>query len=117
MKKYWLLIFTLILSLNINCSDGDNKKGREEQGEESGDPVEEAKYDETGCNYTSYKGLAMAGYQGWFTTPDDGANTGWTHYNKDGKFEPGFANVDFWPDVSEYEKTYETAFSLPDGQK
>lgn len=30
--------------------------------------------------YSSYKGLIMAGYQGWFNTPDDGANRKWRHY-------------------------------------
>ncbi|MGF1587523.1 MAG: hypothetical protein ACFCUM_19585 [Bacteroidales bacterium] len=29
--------------------------------------IEEIVYDETGCLYTSYTGLVMAGYQGWFT--------------------------------------------------
>ena len=114
MKKHWLFIFTLIISFGISCSD---KKGQAEPKEETKKPVEEVKYDETGCNYTSYKGLAMAGYQGWFTTEGDGANSRWTHYNQNGKFEPGSTNVDFWPDVSEYEKTYETAFSLPNGKK
>lgn len=60
--------------------------------------------------FPSYKGLVMAGYQGWFNTPDDGANKGWTHYNQQGKFEPGFCKIDIWPDVSEYKKTYKTPF-------
>lgn len=65
--------------------------------------------------FKSYKGLVMAGYQGWFNAPDDGAGRGWNHYNSHGKFEPGSANIDLWPDVSEYPKTYKTAFKHADG--
>jgi hypothetical protein len=115
MKKYELFISALLISFALmSCANRGNSKPEEEKPQQ---PVEEAKYDETGCNYTSYKGLAMAGYQGWFTAQGDGANSGWTHYNQNGKFEPGFATVDFWPDVSEYEKTYETPFSFPNGNK
>lgn len=67
--------------------------------------------------YPSCNGLVMAGYQGWFSTPDDGLGRGWHHYQKKGKFEPGYVSVDFWPDVSDYHKTYETAFFRPDGSK
>jgi hypothetical protein len=63
--------------------------------------------------YNSYKGLVMAGYQGWFNTPDDGAGRGWRHYGRD--FKPGLCTIDMWPDVSEYSKTYETKFSFADG--
>jgi hypothetical protein len=54
--------------------------------------------------YPSYKGLIMAGYQGWFR-------------GQDGKFYPDEAQVriDMWPDVSEYEKTYPTGLKLADG--
>lgn len=65
--------------------------------------------------YCSYKGLLMAGYQGWFNTPDDGANRGWHHYEGWDGFHPGSTNVDLWPDVSEYETLYESPFVFDDG--
>ena len=65
--------------------------------------------------YNSYKGLVMAGYQGWFDTPEDGSGRGWYHYNRAGRFEPGYCTIDLWPDTSEYPVTYETAFRLEDG--
>lgn len=65
--------------------------------------------------FDSYKGLVMAGYQGWFNTPDDGANRGWYHYRGKEGFKPESCSVDFWPDVSEYEKVYQTEFHHKDG--
>ncbi|MCK7531220.1 MAG: hypothetical protein MZV63_09345 [Marinilabiliales bacterium] len=62
----------------------------------------------------SYKGLVMAGYQGWFRAPGDAANEGWVHYGKNGKFDNENNTVDFWPDVSDYEKTYKTEFKFPE---
>ncbi len=55
--------------------------------------------------YPSYKGLVMAGYQGWFKMP------------KDGVMYPDENNIriDMWPDVSEYKKTYPTGLKLADG--
>ncbi|RCR67839.1 glycoside hydrolase family 71/99-like protein [Larkinella punicea] len=76
----------------------------------------EVKYDETGCLYTSYNGLVMAGYQGWFAAQGDASDRGWHHYQKRGKFEPGYASIDFWPDVKEYPNTYKTAFQYADGE-
>nr|WKN35457.1 glycoside hydrolase family 71/99-like protein [Tunicatimonas sp. TK19036] len=65
--------------------------------------------------FPSYKGLVMAGYQGWFRTPDDGSGSEWGHYGRDGKFDEEHVTVDFWPDVTEYEKTYETDFKQANG--
>lgn len=65
--------------------------------------------------YNSYKGLVMTGYQGWFTTPYDGSGRGFHHYQGKDGFRPGSCSVDFWPDVSEYEKTYSTDFKMKDG--
>ncbi len=81
-----------------------------------------------GDPYDTYKGLIMAGYQGWFGTPDDGspltAGGTWYHYGCNGMFAPGVLrnSIDFWPDMREYEKTYtvektlkSSPFILPDG--
>lgn len=64
--------------------------------------------------YDTYKGLLMAGYQGWFNAPDDGAGRGWNHYHARGPFEDGNCKFDLWPDVSEYAKTYPTPFKHRD---
>src|SRR5258708_12387438 len=64
--------------------------------------------------FPSYKGLVMAGYQGWFNAPDDGAGRGWNHYVAHGEFGPGNCKVDCWPDVSEYKQTYKTPFRTAD---
>ncbi|MDR2533497.1 MAG: xylosidase, partial [Tannerellaceae bacterium] len=52
--------------------------------------------------YPSYKGLIMAGYQGWFRAPADGIM-----YPDETK-----VRIDMWPDVSEYEITYPTGLKL-----
>jgi hypothetical protein len=64
--------------------------------------------------YPTYKGLVMCGYQGWHNTPTDGSERGWTHLGKGGNFKPGSCNIDLWPDISEYKKTYKTDFKLAD---
>ena len=55
--------------------------------------------------YPTYKGLVMAGYQGWFHAPKEGVM-----YPDENKIR-----IDMWPDVSEYEKTYPTGLKLDDG--
>lgn len=55
--------------------------------------------------YPSYKGLIMAGYQGWFSPSSDGVM-----YKDEKK-----VHLDMWPDVSEYEKTYPTGLKHADG--
>lgn len=46
-------------------------------------------------------GKVVCGYQGWFRCEGDGSNNGWHHYAAGGKFEPGHAHIEMWPDVSE----------------
>lgn len=75
----------------------------------------EKKYDETGCSYTSYTGLVMAGYQGWFAAEGDGSGRGWYHYKHRCGFQPECSTIDMWPDMSEYQKKYVTPFVNADG--
>ena len=78
------------------------------------DPATKTTESMSRVRFKSIKNLVMAGYQGWFNTPEDGAGLGWKHFEKEKEFKPGKCTIDLWPDVSEYEKTYETAFKLPD---
>ncbi|TZF81013.1 xylosidase [Pedobacter sp. BS3] len=55
--------------------------------------------------YPTYKGLVMAGYQGWFRPQKDG-----TFFQDEKRIY-----IDMWPDVSEYEITYPTGLKLRDG--
>lgn len=78
------------------------------------DPATKTTESMSRVRFKSIKNLVMAGYQGWFNTPEDGAGLGWKHFEKEKEFKPGKCTINLWPDVSEYEKTYETAFKLPD---
>ena len=78
------------------------------------DPATKTTESMSRVGFKSIRNLVMAGYQGWFNTPEDGAGLGWKHFEKEKEFKPGKCTIDLWPDVSEYEKTYETAFKLPD---
>ena len=64
-------------------------------------------------------GKVVCGYQGWFRCEGDGSNNGWHHYAVNGKFEPGHAHIDLWPDVSELPRQarFATAFKHADGRQ
>lgn len=97
MKIKSILLSFFILTCIVSC--GQKQKN-----------IDVSKENDKNYKYDSYTGLVMAGYQGWFNTPDDGANRGWYHYKGKKGFCPGSSSVDYWPDVSEYEKTYKTEF-------
>ncbi len=67
--------------------------------------------------YTTYKGLVMTGYQGWFGTPGDGATNSWRHYNNSNGFEPGASSIEYWPDMREADEDEKalTPFVKSDG--
>jgi hypothetical protein len=55
-------------------------------------------------NATTLDGKVLCGYQGWFNTPCDRADFGFTHWGRS-LDQPDRARfvVDMWPDVSEYD--------------
>ena len=65
--------------------------------------------------YPSYQGRIMCGYQGWFRAEGDGSGEGWSHYSEHGTLRPETLHPDFWPDISEYQKTYPTVLTNLDG--
>jgi hypothetical protein len=72
-----------------------------------------------GVDRSSLDGKVMCGYQGWFNTPDDGADRGWVHWTKHkGLLADGNAKFDLWPDVSELTpaERFDTGFTMPDGK-
>ena len=71
-------------------------------------------------SYTTLRGIHVAGYQGWFDCPGDGAvGVGWGHWFRGGSDpkDPNSLAVDLWPDTSELDadERCPTAFHLPSG--
>lgn len=117
MKKNFNIIILLFLSmLFISCSS-EEVEIEEQEEDEVENPVDEVVYDETGLLYTSYTGLVMAGYQGWFAAQGDDSNRGWYHYENPacGGFTESCSSIDMWPDMSEYSDKYVTPYKNADG--
>jgi glycoprotein endo-alpha-1,2-mannosidase len=99
-----LAAFSLVIVLCISSCAMDKKSADTSEKEAN-----------TFVKHTMSPGLIMAGYQGWFNAPEDGANRGWYHLTKDGRFEPGSCTIDMWPEMTEYEVQHETTFQYSDG--
>mgnify|MGYP003556354177 CR=1 FL=1 len=128
LKQTSILIMAAMFTACFSCTKPDD--GIPPAIEE--DPKPEVPYEDPradvpihvdGEPYTTYKGLVMAGYQGWFGTPGDGCshadhwNTEWYHYRENDMFKPGVLrnSIDMWPDMTEYEVRYDTDFRFADG--
>jgi len=50
-------------------------------------------------------GKVMAGYQGWFATPNDFDDLGWRHWSRSQYRDPApdIINIDMWPYLDEYQ--------------
>ncbi len=99
-------MFLLVAALFL-CSCADDELKETDSQNKNPEPLE--------ARYTTYEGLVMTGYQGWFNTSDDGMSLSWTHYSSGGKFEPGSSSIDFWPEMDEYPKKYVTPFTFANG--
>ncbi len=63
-------------------------------------------------SYDSYKGLAMAGYQGWFSSPSEGQDYAGGYARPDGTY-----HVDMLPEVLEYPRIYPIPGKMADGSE
>ncbi|GEM_PF-801135 len=52
---------------------------------------------------TTLDGTVMVGYQGWFRTPNDLDDGGWSHWVKNNTMTAENFAVDMWPDVTAYD--------------
>ena len=113
MNKLYFIISFLLCCVFIGCGDQKDFPNEPEEPNNQEEPSDE--YDES-LIYSSYKGLVMAGYQGWFAADGDDSNRGWYHYGGGNNFKPGGSvNIDFWPDMGEYTIKYKTPFKFADG--
>ncbi|MDB6121600.1 MAG: hypothetical protein JWQ71_593 [Pedosphaera sp.] len=51
---------------------------------------------------STLQGKVMAGYQGWFRTPNDLSDQGWGHWVRNGAMHATNFNIDMWPDLAGY---------------
>lgn len=55
---------------------------------------------------STLQGKVLAGYQGWFNTPNDAADQGYVHWG-----QPGDWSIEMWPDAKDYDST--ELFAVP----
>lgn len=137
MKRTTIMILPLltILSSLASCGNMEEDVPGRKYPPGHGEPVEE-KFNDIGIEahkdgepYDTYEGLVMTGYQGWHGCPGDGSKWNqytdankWPHYIATTinpfKFEPGplGTGFSFWPDCSEYEKTYDAIYDEETGE-
>ncbi len=67
---------------------------------------------------TTMEHKLLMGYQGWFSCPGDGSDTGWFHWFKDNTPDAAHFRVDMFPDVSELtpDERCATSMKYPNGE-
>ena len=78
-KIYYLVLCALVACTTASCKDSNDdyippalEPEKPEVPVEPEDPRADVPIHVDGEPYTTYKGLLMTGYQGWFGTPGDG---------------------------------------------
>lgn len=113
LNKIYYLVLCALLAGATSCGGGDDAFIPPAiEPDEPDPPTPEEVYNTPdftphvdGEPFDTYRGLVMAGYQGWFGAPGDGCshskhtNTQWYHYRENDMFEPGVLrnSIDFWP--------------------
>lgn len=113
----WLLLTNCGLAANAPlASEAKGRLTREQVIEQTMRPFSGVSH--PGVDVSTLNGKVMAGYQGWFSAPNDGAGLGWKHWSGRRGFQPGSCSIDLWPDVSDLDadERYPTAFQNADGQ-
>jgi hypothetical protein len=58
----------------------------------------------TDIDTTTLNGKVLCGYQGWFNTPSDAAEIGYSHWSRDPfGVTSATVTVDYWPEIPEYD--------------
>ena len=72
----------------------------------------------TKVDATTMMGKLLMGYQGWFTCPGDGVETGWGHWFNNNTADASHFRVDMWPDASELTSSEKctTSMKYPNGE-
>lgn len=107
----WLIgLFALVLGFATEACGDDWSKAIAEMTPFQGRSV-------SGVNTKTLTGKIVAGYQGWFSTPDDGYQCDWRHYSRDGRFRPGACSIDYWPHTADFPPSLRVAtpFEKKDG--
>ncbi len=130
MSKYKLIFIICLAAIaSPDAAPGQNKIS----GDASGDASRDAELTfkqavakmkpftgktKKGVDTSTLYGKVMCGYQGWYSAKGDGSGWDWTHYNKNGAFQPGKCVIDMWPDMTEMDEDekYPTPFKHKNGQ-
>ena len=78
------------------------------------DPAAKTTESMSRVRFKSIKNLVMAGYQGWFNTPEDGAGLGWKHFEKEKSSNWASVPLIFGRMFLNMRKPMKRLFKLPD---
>lgn len=114
------VIFSTEIDEGSNINDGNsNLRKAKEKDAEAKNSSRDSKSKIKVVDNTSLHGKIMAGYQGWFMTPNDGGINQWRHWANNEIPNPNTCKFDLWPDLSEFDadELYPSGFSYSNMQR